>query len=66
MDRAGGVLNVRLQLPESASVFNLELGFCFNSGFGFAISTLVWPLSLSSVPVLAAVLASVVYVVVWV
>jgi hypothetical protein len=47
MDRAGDVLNVRLQFPESASVFNLELGFGFNSGLGFAISTLVWPLSLS-------------------
>ena len=47
MDRAGGVLTVRLQFPESASVFNLELGFGFNSGLGFAISTLVWPLSLS-------------------
>jgi hypothetical protein len=45
MDRAGGVLTVRLQFPESASVFNLELGFGFNSGLGFAISTLVWPLS---------------------
>ena len=47
MGGAGGVLNVRLQFPESASVFNLELGFGFNSGLGFAISTLVWPLSLS-------------------
>ena len=47
MDRVGGVLNVRLQFPEAASVFNLELGFGFNSGLGFAISTLVWPLSLS-------------------
>jgi hypothetical protein len=55
-----------LKFPESASGFNLELGFDFNSGLGFAISTLVWPLSLSSVPVLAAALASAVYVVIWV